>query len=224
MNAPILICGCPGSGTSLVAKILRHAGLFLGADAGPADARKYHESQCFKRYNIRFLDRTIGFPHAPKSVEQFQTHNSRMKLRKAQLVELVDSGQLLSEYWGDSVSQFSTQPWGWKDPRNSATAMIWQGVFPQLRVIVICRNWRWRDRWKSGGSESGNWYRKQSTAELRKLYEHPVGIDQNSLLRVDVDQLTTDANFLEQVLTWCNLSIDPRHTFDDFMEEIGLER
>jgi hypothetical protein len=92
------------------------------------------------------------------------------------------------------------------------------------RVIAICRNWRWRDRWKSGGSASGNWYRKQSTAELRRLYESPIGIDQNSILRVDVDQLTTDAAVFESVLTWCNLSVGPRMKFKDVMEEIGLER
>jgi len=174
MKSPILICGCPGSGTSLVTKILRHAGLFTGADSGPPDARKYHESQCFKRYNERFLSETILFSHAPKSVEQFEKHNQLMVQRLESLAQLVDRDALLREYWGDSENLKAEAIWGWKDPRNSATALIWKEVFPQIRVIVISRNWKWRDLWKSSGTESGKWYRKQSTSALRDLYCDPI--------------------------------------------------
>ena len=219
-----MLCGCPGSGTSLVAKILRHSGLFLGADAGPLDARKYHESQTFKQANIRFLSHTIDFPHAPKSTEQFQSHNLRMSEEYAKLAKSVDCDQLLSEFVGHDGCQLSKQPWGWKDPRNSATALIWREVFPQLRALVICRRWRWRDKWKSGGSESGIWYRKHSTAKLRSMYENPIGLDDASILRVDVDQLTSDRQVLQGVLDWCKLSVDPSLNFDNFMQAIGLER
>jgi hypothetical protein len=221
-SGPIAICGCPGSGTSLVAKILRHAGLFTGADSGPADARKYHESQCFMHYNIEFLTRTIDFPHAPKSFKQFTDHNQRMLEQLDELTEMVDRHQLRSEYWGECDPL--DQPWGWKDPRNSATALIWKQIFPQLRVVAVARNWRWRDRWKLGGSDSGNWYRKQSTAELRKMYQHPIGIEQESILTVDVDQLTTDAEVFGQVLAWCKLDGEPKNRFDDFLLNVGVER
>ncbi len=224
MNPPILLCGCPGSGTSLVAKILRHSGLFLGDDAGPIDARKYHESQCFMRYNIQFLGQTIDFPHAPKSVEQFQSHIASMKQNCEKMADMVDRERLLSEYCGDLGHLPPNLSWGWKDPRNSATAMIWKRVFPHLRLIVISRTWRWRNRWKSGGSDSGNWYRKESTRKLRELYDNPVGIDQQSVLRVDVDRLTTDADFFKSVAKWCNLSVDPGSSLDELMEQVGLER
>jgi len=224
MNSPILLCGCPGSGTSLVAKMLRHAGLFTGADSGPADARKYHESQCFMKYNIQFLTDTINFSHAPKSVLQFQSHNANMRLQLESLTKMVDRNQLLSEYWGDSENMPNSPIWGWKDPRNSATALIWKQVFPELRVIIISRNWRWRDRWKFGGSDSGNWYRKQSTAELREMYQHPIGIEPESQLRIDVDQLMTAADYFGHVLKWCNLSPEPMNQFDDFLTKVGVER
>ena len=58
----------------------------------------------------------------------------------------------------------------------------------------------------------------------RELYEYPIGIDQKSLLRVDVDQLTTDAKAMNRVLTWCNLRIDPRRRLGTFMQEIGQDR
>ena len=51
-----------------------------------------------------------------------------------------------------------------------------------------------------------------------------MGVEQNALLRVDVDQLTSDVQVLEEVLKWCNLTVDPERAFDDFMNEIGLER
>ena len=227
MKPPILICGCPGSGTSLVTKILRHAGLFTGIDSGPADARKYHESQCFKRYNEDFLNRTIAFPHAPKSVDQFTTHNRLMREQIETLAESVERSPLVDEFFGSPETNVREDVWGWKDPRNSATAMIWREVFPQLRMIVVDRNWRWRDRWlrrKSSGTESGNWYRNESTQELRQLYRQPIGMKQVSTLYVDVDQLTTSADFLGRALTWCGLSAEPASRFDALMDEIGLER
>ena len=224
MNSPLVICGCPGSGTSLVTKMLRHAGLFTGSDSGPIEARKYHESQCFKQYNIQFLTRTIDFPHAPKSVQQFETHNSRMKENLDEIALSVDRDSLLAEYWSNVDESSAHQAWGWKDPRNSATVMIWREIFPQLRVIVVCRNWKWRDRWKSGGSDSGNWYRKQSTAEIRKLYQNPIGIDANSMLHVDVDRFTTDANLFADVLAWSNLNQNPASEFEHFLATVGFER
>jgi hypothetical protein len=102
--------------------------------------------------------------------------------------------------------------------------MIWKQIFPQLRVIVVCRNWRWRNRWKFGGSDSGNWFRKQSTAELREMYQAPIGIDPESLFKVDVDRLTTDADFFGEVLTWCQLNAEPSLRFDEFLANVGVEK
>lgn len=225
MNSPILIGGSPGSGTSLVAKMLRHAGLFTGADSGPADARKYHESQCFMQHNIRFLTHTIDFPHAPKSVEQFARHNLHMEQRIAELAGLIDRNQLFSEYLGgQNNAPPENRSWGWKDPRNSATALIWKQAFPELSVIAVSRRWRWRDRWKPGGSESGKWFRQQSTAKLRQMYERPFGISANKLLVVDFQRFTTDADYFADVLTWCKLDRDPANRFEEFLSAVGLER
>jgi hypothetical protein len=32
------------------------------------------------------------------------------------------------------------QPWGWKDPLNTFTLPIWLHLYPQARVVDICRN------------------------------------------------------------------------------------
>ena len=56
------------------------------------------------------------------------------------------------------------------------------------------------------------------------MYENPIGLDDASILRVDVDQLTSDRQVLQGVLDWCKLSVDPSLNFDNFMQAIGLER
>lgn len=224
MNHPIMICGCPGSGTSLVAKMLRHAGLFTGADSGPASARKYHESQSFMQENIRLLKHTIDFPHAPKSADQFRRHNQQMQQQLDQLVKSIDLDRLLTTYWGQADCKTQKRPWCWKDPRNSATAMIWKNVLPGLKVVVVCRKWRWHDRWKRGGTDSGRWYRRQSTREIRAMYEQPLGIEGDDLLKVDVQQLTSDADYFGKVLNWCHLDHDSADRFDDFLDRVGVER
>lgn len=217
-----MICGCPGSGTSLVTKMLRHAGLFTGQDSGPIEARKYHESQCFKHYNEQFLTQTIGFPHAPKSVQQFRAHVEVMQQRGESLARLIDREQLLNEFCGAEPDAIE-RPWGWKDPRNSATAAVWQAVFPEIRALVVTRKLRWRDRWKPGGTDSGKWYRQRSTRSLRRLYaREPAELVGDTLL-VDVDRMTSDAGFLAQVLVWCQLDSSQAYQFGDFLQTIGLE-
>ena len=98
MNGPVMICGCPGSGTSLVTKMLRHAGMFVGSDAGPLKARKFHESECFRDTNIRLLSETIGFPHAPKGSWQFEEHVQKARTQLPKLVQLVDKQRLLKTF------------------------------------------------------------------------------------------------------------------------------
>lgn len=222
-QSPLIICGCPGTGTSLVTKMLRHAGLFTGIDSGDADARKYHESQSFQQYNIDFLTETIQFPHAPKSVAQFEMHNGKMQQQIDGFSDRIDRNRLFADYFGVN-GRNPEQPWGWKDPRNSATAMVWHRMFPHSRVIVVQRRWRWRDRWKRGGSQSGRWYRSQSTSRLRELYENPVGLENCSLRRVDVDRFTSDANYFAATLAWCALDCAPARRFDDFLRQVHFER
>lgn len=219
---PLLICGCPGSGTSLVTKMLRQAGLFTGTDSGPVNARKYHESQVFKQCNMHFLEATIQFPHAPKSVSQFQTHNQHMLQRLEELAGLVDSEGLMDNYGLEE--RRPGQPWGWKDPRNSATALIWRQWFPELRLLIVQRPWRWRDRWKLGGSPSGRWYRRHSTAKLRELYTRPTGMEHVATRRLDVDRFTTDADYFESTLNWCMLDTAPAKRFNEFLSQVGFER
>ena len=168
-ETPILICGAPGSGTSLVTKVLRRSGVFVGSDAGPQEARKFHESVCFREANNLILNATIGFPHAPKTTAQFLQHIEMLEQNPQELASLVDIKHLLRQYWR------SKEPcllWGWKDPRNSANVLLWRKLFPELRILTVNKNWSWRER-NRDGSKAGHWFRRQSTWRLRRLYRNP---------------------------------------------------
>ncbi len=220
MNRPVLICGCPGAGTSLVTKMLRHAGMFAGADAGPLDARKFHESKCFRDYNKQFLVKTIEFPHAPKGVRQFERHIASAQDQLESLVQLVDKLELLQTFCGE---QQAVDIWGWKDPRNSATALIWREIFPDMRVLVIKRDWNPQMRSQSSGSPAGDWFRRESSEKLRKMYMQPPGIAGLDSHSVDFDNLLTDPAELESLLQWAELSLEPSQKFKTFQQQVGVE-
>ena len=168
-ETPILICGPPGSGTSLATKILRRSGVFVGSDAGPHEARKFHESACFREANNLILNATIGFPHAPKTTAQFLQHIEKLEQNTQELASLIDVRYLLRQYW---CSKEPCLPWGWKDPRNSANVLLWRNIFPELRILTVNKCWSWRERNRIG-SKAGNWFRRQSTWRLRRLYRKP---------------------------------------------------
>ena len=221
MSGPVLICGCPGSGTSFVTKMLRYAGMFAGADAGPVEARKYHESACFVDLNKKFLTQTIDFPYAPKGAWQFSEHIARTEETLDELVGLVDKNCLLDTYWGESDP---TDFWGWKDPRNSATAVIWREVFPDLRVLVTGRKWTKAMRRQSGGSLAGEWFRQESTAKVRALYLHPPGVEGLDRYQVDFDKLVTSSDEFNRLLNWIGLPDRPADEFKSFLDQLRIER
>ena len=221
LNGPILICGCPGSGTSLVTKMLRYAGMSAGSDAGPLESRKYHESRCFQEANNVFLSETIGFPHAPKGHRQFMDHVTRSMAQLDQLARMVDKEELLRKFWGDDQP---TNIWGWKDPRNSANAIIWRSIFPEMRVLILCRKWRWSLRRQADGSEAGEWFRHGSDRKIRKLYVHPPGIDGLDTHCVNFDQLLSSSKTLEQLLGWVGLPTAPAQSYASFLNRVGFER
>ena len=220
MLDPILICGCPGTGTSLLAKMLRYCGIFLGNDAGPLTDRKFHESECFRDANNQILSRTINFPHAPKGASQFRQHNEQMLAQINEITGLIDVESIMARFWAD---QDRNQPWGWKDPRNSATAFVWQTFFPRLRVLVLERKWSTKVAEEPAKSLAGRWFRTESENQVRRLYQHPVGIDPSQIVRVDFDRLVTDAQELNSTLHAIGVDHPPIQEFRQFTELVGLE-
>ena len=214
-----MVCGAPGSGTSLATKILRYSGMFAGADAGPIQARKFHESVAFREANNQILESTIGFPHAPKSIAQFSSHIEKLADQIDELVSGVDLNGILQVYWGDQAEK---PLWGWKDPRNSANALLWRKVFPKLRVVMVEKKWRWSERRKKG-TLAGTWFRAKSNKQLRELYVNPPYIDGLDCFRFNVDQFTSDAEHLGNLWRWLGLDEGLFRDFKEFKLLVNAE-
>lgn len=139
-HRPVIVVGCHRSGTSLLARQLDRARVFMGADL-----RKHHESNLFFQANRRVfqaasarwddiapLREALSNPHFAASAESLlreSLSNPRQILRYWKVRRYVDAHR-----WPGAPC------WGWKDPCNSVTLGTWLNLFPGARVVHIHRN------------------------------------------------------------------------------------
>jgi len=120
--APVCIAGMHRSGTSMVTRLLKDCGLFLGAEeelVGPAldNSEGFWENRNFVGLNEDILARFGGSWGEPPA---FPT---RWEFGSAVDPLLGRAGEL--------VARFSRhRHWGWKDPRNSLTIPFWRRSTP----------------------------------------------------------------------------------------------
>jgi hypothetical protein len=127
---PICIAGMHRAGTSMVARLLEGCGVDLGGAANfappaPDNRDGYWEDLRFLALNERILDRFQGAWDHPPALPKGWEGSSRVEPERR------DAGALV---------QTRSEPWGWKDPRNSLTIPFWRRALPGLRVIVCVRN------------------------------------------------------------------------------------
>ena len=205
--------------------MLRHCGVFLGADAGDINERKFHESEGLRKVNQFWLDQLIQFPFAPKGLHQFQKIEKLISSQSQHLINSVDIESLMNDFFrGEDRVAESAKIWGWKDPRNSATAAIWKQVFPGAIVVVMQREWNDRFREHPSKSEAGIWYRQESTEEVRNCYDHPVLVPEKEILRVDFDRLLVDQNEINKLLTELGMTKHLINDFAEFQSLVGVEK
>ncbi len=116
------------SGTSMLARILDRAGIYMGYDL-----TKNHESLYFQKINASWMEEekfTWDNPGIPHNADlklfnnfSFLRHYSRIKKQPLK-----------------PFSFLSSDSWGWKDPRNTFTLSQWMKIFPKAKVIHIYRN------------------------------------------------------------------------------------
>ena len=128
----VSIAGMHRSGTSLIARLLNLCGMDLGPEADiypPAgdNPEGFWENKKFVEINDRLLVEFGGSWDLPPAMETGWNTSDRLSDLTARAKEL--------------ISQFDANPfWGWKDPRNSLTLPFWQGLIPDLKVVVCLRN------------------------------------------------------------------------------------
>jgi len=129
---PVCIVGMHRSGTSMVARLLNLCGLYLGEDSdlkgvGPDNPDGFWENSEFRNINeeiLRKLGRGWDLPFSVAAGWELQP----------QMTPLRDIASTVIEPFKYS------EPWGWKDPRNSLTLPFWKNLLTNLRVVVCLRD------------------------------------------------------------------------------------
>jgi hypothetical protein len=117
---------------------MRQLGVFMGRDLDPN-----HESRHFIGLNDWILSKYGGSWDRPPSLSEIQD-SSATRRKIIRRLAAASSGLQMIRYWGlNRYSQFKRQrflePWGWKDPRNTFTAWLWDEVFSDASYIYIVR-------------------------------------------------------------------------------------
>lgn len=121
---PVCIAGMHRSGTSMVAKLLHAAGLYLGPETDLLPGLR--ENKRFNNINQRILKRLGGSWDDPPAAPETWTAPALGDFR-------TEAEELLASF-------ADREPWGWKDPRSCLTLPFWQGFLNPLSVVIIVRN------------------------------------------------------------------------------------
>lgn len=127
MRPPFIIIGMHRSGTTLLAKVLESAGIFMGVMKDP-NFEAYH----FLSLNQQMLAKAGGSwidPVVPGK-EQAAAESAEVLYRE----HFKLNGKL--SLWRNRLQN---PAWGWKDPRNTFTLGHWLELYPQARVIHLTR-------------------------------------------------------------------------------------
>src|SRR6266516_4623111 len=129
---PVCVAGMHRSETSMVARILNLAGLYIGEDdallpPAPDNPEGFWEHRGFFTLNEQILSRLGGGWDLPPVADPGTMANGRLRDLQAEAEEVVRRFE-------------GREPWGWKDPRNSLTLAFWRTVLPAFNVVLCVRN------------------------------------------------------------------------------------
>lgn len=129
-EAPLIIAGMHRSGTSVVSRLLERAGLYVGGSWVDENHESYHFSRANRAMigEGAFLLYEFGWT-APKTDAFIEARRGYAERAVA------DIGRFFAE-------RAARQPWGWKDPRNCLTLLVWLPIFPAARVVHVVRDGR----------------------------------------------------------------------------------
>jgi hypothetical protein len=129
----VAVTGMHRSGTSMVAKSLRLAGLHIGRDdelVPPADDNPdgFYEHAGMVRLNEELLEACGGAWDHPPARPPMAADDPRVAAYSSLGRQLLDG--LAAE----------SDTWGWKDPRTCLTGPFWLDLVPDVRVVVCLRH------------------------------------------------------------------------------------
>ena len=137
--SPIVITGMHRSGTSLISKILLKNNVSLGSQL---DIN--YESIYFQRINKWIMSCNGSSWDNPKSFNKL--NDADIHIFKNKLEGTLNNRISNAFYFGYFNFLFNhsflnlKSPWGWKDPSNTFTAIIWKKIFPNMKIVNIIRD------------------------------------------------------------------------------------
>lgn len=137
---PVIIAGMHRSGTSVLTTILDDLGLFVGKAY-----ESNHEALFFLRLNNWLLRQAGAAWDYPEPFHDFLKYDDMVSARVAHLDHFLSTPRAieflgLKNYLALGSVKNLTQPWGWKDPRNTFTLPLWLKIFPDAKLLVINRH------------------------------------------------------------------------------------
>lgn len=139
-RAPVIIMGMHRSGTSLVTRLLERMGLFAGWRQDDNA-----EAWFFMRLNEWLLRQCGGAWDQPAAIYDLLGNAQGRDAVADYLRRMLAAPQTLSYLGPVRYARHGglfnmTQPWGWKDPRNTFTLPLWLELFPDARVVHVYRH------------------------------------------------------------------------------------
>jgi hypothetical protein len=136
---PVILLGMHRSGTSLTARLLQDAGIFMGDHLTVNE-----EPPTFQQINRRiFSNAGAGWSNVAPVIKSMGSHQFIERQLAGISEQLFAQGTIIqflgSERWQELL-QTKTPIWGWKDPYTTITFPIWLEIFPQARIVHIIRN------------------------------------------------------------------------------------
>ena len=120
-NGPYVVGATGGSGTRVVARLLRGGGLFLGTHLNVSE-----DAIDFGAYSDRWINQFISHDPSEAAFEQPMAEDLRQVLAR----------HCASEQLQDSM------PWGWKEPRSIYLLPFWARQFHALKFLHVVRDGR----------------------------------------------------------------------------------
>ncbi|MFG0317210.1 MAG: sulfotransferase [Planctomycetota bacterium JB042] len=133
MRPPLVLLGTHRSGTTLLVRLLRALGLFVGARL-----EANLEPWFFLRRNEWLLRRAGGAWDRPRPLRELLEDREFFAAAVERFASDV-RGRAFREFTGGDRGALDGA-WGWKDPRNVFTLDVWSAVFPGARAVHVTRH------------------------------------------------------------------------------------
>lgn len=140
LPGPVIILGMHRSGTSVLARSLSSLGLFLGARV-----QRNEEAVLFRRYNDHLFTLAGARWDHPGPARIWEAEDGPGAGVERRLADAIASYQCASYLGARRYLKYRgletiSEPWGWKDPRNTFLVDLWLRIFPGARVIHLIRH------------------------------------------------------------------------------------